>query len=79
MMKYLLLAVVLLVAISIWRHNHRKDRAASAPPRKPQLPEKENMLRCAHCGVHLPSSDALIDPQALPYCSAEHRRQGPHS
>lgn len=35
------------------------------------------MVRCAHCGVHLPQSDALLDDAERSYCSAAHRGAGP--
>lgn len=75
-MKYLLLALVLFVAFQIWRSNRRK--AAQPPAAKPQLREPEDMVTCAHCGVHLPSSDALLSPDHHAYCSSEHRQLGPH-
>ncbi len=36
----------------------------------------EEMVRCAHCGVHLPRGDALFDG-SRPYCSETHRLAGP--
>lgn len=37
-----------------------------------QLPRSEVMVRCARCGVYLPSSDALKKRDQV-FCSAEHR------
>ncbi len=34
------------------------------------------MVRCAHCGVHVPEPEA-IRSQGHDYCSAEHRSLGP--
>jgi uncharacterized protein len=34
------------------------------------------MVRCAHCGVHLPREEALADGR-LWYCSQAHLTQGP--
>lgn len=73
-MKYLLVALVLIIAIGIWRNNRRK---VAAPPSAPHLNEPEDMVTCAHCGVHLPSSDAITHPDRTPYCSTEHRHLGP--
>lgn len=36
----------------------------------------EEMVACAHCGVHLPRTDAVSDDRNL-YCGDEHRRLGP--
>lgn len=32
----------------------------------------ENMVRCAHCGVHLPSGES-VRAEGLDFCTAEHR------
>lgn len=74
-MKYLVLLVVLAVAIGIWRSRRAPDTSASKHPvSRPALPQ--NMLACAHCGVHVPQADALMLGEHA-YCCAEHRRQGP--
>ncbi|CAB3652130.1 PP0621 family protein [Achromobacter insolitus] len=36
----------------------------------------ESMVRCAHCGIHLPRSEALLQ-NGQTWCSAEHARLGP--
>jgi len=74
-MKYLVLLVVLVIAIGIWRSRRATDAAPSQAPQPPRaLPQ--DMLACAHCGVHIPRSEALVlGSQA--YCCPEHRRLGP--
>ncbi len=37
----------------------------------------EDMVRCAHCGVFLPRSEALADRRGNRYCSEAHRQRGP--
>ncbi|BEP93361.1 hypothetical protein GmRootA79_17450 [Acidovorax sp. A79] len=72
-MKYLVLLVVLVVAIGIWRGRRATGAESSSPP---HLALPQDMLACAHCGVHVPQAEALmVGPQA--YCCAEHRRLGP--
>jgi uncharacterized protein len=71
-MKYLLVLVVV-VGLLWWLLGGRSRRTASRPPPKPGL---EGMVRCAHCGVHLPRSEALLT-RGLPYCSPAHRDAGP--
>lgn len=34
------------------------------------------MVECAHCGVHFPSGDAVLDGTRV-YCSEAHRLAGP--
>ncbi len=77
-LKYVLLALVL---IWLWYSPALRSlrggasrRAAPTPP-KPQAPEE--MVSCAHCGVHLPRSEALIDDAGRPYCGSAHRAAGP--
>ena len=74
-MKYLVLLVVLVVAIGIWRSRRAPDTTQNQPPASP-LALPQDMLACAHCGVHVPQAEALmLGTQA--YCCAEHRRLGP--
>ncbi|HET7528448.1 MAG TPA: PP0621 family protein [Burkholderiaceae bacterium] len=38
--------------------------------------EPQAFARCAHCGVHLPVGDAVMD-RGIAYCSEAHRLAGP--
>lgn len=38
-------------------------------------PAAQDMVQCAHCGVHLPRSEALTQGSE-PFCSESHRRLG---
>lgn len=69
-MKYLLLFGVLGVAWWLWRKRHAELRPGARPaPLRPV----ENMVTCAHCGVHLPESESLGDGQRR-FCCEDHRR-----
>lgn len=35
----------------------------------------ETMLKCTHCGVHIPASEALITKSGAVFCCEEHRLQ----
>lgn len=78
-MKYLL--VIAVVALVVWLLTAkargpvgRRNVGDGAPAaRKPQA-----MARCAHCGVHLPASDAVIEGASV-FCSDAHRQLGPKS
>ncbi|KRD27405.1 MULTISPECIES: PP0621 family protein [Acidovorax] len=74
-MKYLVLLVVLAVAIGIWRSRRVPDATPSKPP-APPLALPQNMLACAHCGIHIPQAEALMVGSNA-YCCAEHRHLGP--
>lgn len=77
-MKYLVLLVVLVVAYAVWRGQRQGAvRDASTPRRSPGRPPLvQNMVACAHCGLHLPAADAIAH-QGHSYCSAAHQQQGP--
>jgi len=67
-MKYLLLFAVL--GVLWWSWKKRQGQASGENSRIE--PEPENMVVCAHCGVHLPVSECLQDGAQV-YCSEAHR------
>jgi len=81
-MKYLLVLAVLWVAIWLWRKNRReemrdamRERAAKAQQQQQRTAAgtPQAMVRCAHCGLHLPATEAIADPSGAVYCSTAHR------
>jgi uncharacterized protein len=72
-MARLLLVLVLVGVVFWWLASRSRVRAA---PRSRPAAEPEAFIRCAHCGVHLPRADAVIE-QDLGYCSEAHRLAGP--
>ena len=76
MMKYLVLLAVLAVVYGLWRNSQRRAAPPPTPDRPAAPPARpEPMLRCAHCGVHLPQSQALLK-DGRSYCCEAHQRQG---
>jgi uncharacterized protein len=78
-MKYLLL--ILVVGVVVWwlRRSIDGRRDAPATRRDPPGPDgagrasaAEPMLRCAHCGVHLPGSESVSGPDGRVFCSRDH-------
>lgn len=72
-MKFLVVALV--VGIVVWllvhgrrsgRPAHKRDAGGAAQP----------MVVCAHCGVHLPRAEAVVDARGT-FCSEVHRVAGP--
>nr|WP_218953439.1 PP0621 family protein [Parapusillimonas granuli] len=58
------------------RHNERSRLNENAPDAPRPGAKPESMVRCEHCGIHLPRSEAvLIDGHT--WCSQEHARLGP--
>ena len=58
---FAIVAVVYLLFRSFRKTASRRDSAAA-----------EDMVRCAHCGVHLPRGES-VRADGRDYCSAEHR------
>lgn len=48
-----------------------KDKETRHPSK---IPQAQDMVSCAHCGLHLPKAEAISGKTAL-YCSPEHQRQ----
>lgn len=79
MSKLLFWAGIILVALVVMRllarHSASRHRRARATPRRPAPKRMQAMVPCAHCGVHLPASDA-IHRDGHTWCSEEHARAG---
>ncbi len=70
-----LLFWIALIAMAYWlwrRFQQPATRAETAAE-----PETTPMVRCAHCGVHLPKDSALTAGEQW-YCSPEHQRLAKH-
>jgi uncharacterized protein len=73
-----ILFFVALAAVVVWWLFGRKPRQpldGKSPGRPGRSAAVEDMVACAHCGVHLPRADAVVDGTDL-YCGDEHRRLG---
>ncbi|WP_208622029.1 PP0621 family protein [Bordetella genomosp. 12] len=73
----------ILVVLTVWRmlnaRNGRSPRAGAAPRRPggpPAAKAAEPMVRCTHCGIHVPRSEAVLQ-NGQTWCSLEHARLGP--
>lgn len=85
-MKLLLVLLVVFVGVWIWRNNRinaqmNKERKSGTPPSRGADTARQIMVSCAHCGLHLPQTEALAAPgtdatHPLWFCSAEHRQLG---
>jgi uncharacterized protein len=71
-----LLFWIALIAAAVWFW--RKFKGQASTPRPPAEGNAAPMVRCAHCGVHLPQDRALKLEQQW-YCSQAHLEQGPDS
>jgi uncharacterized protein len=80
-MKYLLVVMVVIFGFWLWKKNRANNAAADAKPAPGRPSSQEGskdqpqlMLRCAHCGTHLPQTEAIAGRQGH-YCSLAHRQQ----
>ncbi|MHB1677324.1 MAG: PP0621 family protein [Sulfuriferula sp.] len=65
-----LLFFLLIGGIVYWRLRYRSRVTRPATSARPI----ENMVRCKHCGMHLPCSEA-IGTEAAWFCSEAHRQE----
>ena len=71
MAKIILLVLGLLLVYWILKRYRRGIERRNAPP---PVKSSEDMVRCEHCGVHLPRSES-ITTQGQFYCTPEHQRE----
>ncbi|ANQ86518.1 PP0621 family protein [Azoarcus olearius] len=75
--RYLIL--FLLILFAIWWIRRAAGGGARAPRKGPQddsARQGEQMIECAHCGVHVPEREGVRDGGRF-YCGEAHRRLGP--
>jgi uncharacterized protein len=77
-MKFLLWAVVAAIVV-MWLTRGKKissnQNAAAGNSATASDKSIEPMVQCAHCGIHLPVSEAITTPSGKVFCSDEHRLQ----
>ena len=69
-----LLVLVVLLVLAVWLVRRALRRPASRET-GPSRQQQGELVRCAHCGVHLPRAEARHVEGAL-YCSEEHAGLG---
>lgn len=76
MNKYLFWVIVFAIGFGVFKLAkvlERKSAAARENRPDSQAP-RELVLSCAHCGVHVPASEAIMSGDTA-YCCVEHRDQ----
>jgi uncharacterized protein len=67
-LKYVvLIAVIVLVYFIVKSHLKKAERSRHRPAKD------EDMVRCVHCGLHLPRSESVLSGDLF-YCSPDHRQ-----
>jgi uncharacterized protein len=70
MTKILLIAIAFAAAFWLLRNHRRRTDRAQRPPDT----RAEDMVDCAHCGLHLPRGEGITSGPRY-FCSAEHERE----
>ena len=73
MLRLLFWIALIAFAFWLWRHFQQPTSRAETAAE----PEATPMVRCAHCGVHLPKGSALATGEQW-YCSPEHQHLAKH-
>ena len=77
-MKLLLLVLIALALVWLFGSSRRSSRRRAEPPPAPPPPaatappEREAIVACAHCGLMLPSGEALPGRGGV-FCGDAHR------
>ena len=69
---------ILAILALLWLLKGARRRVPPPEKGQPSQPAAtQAMLACAHCGMHLPQSEAQMDAAGRPFCSEAHRLAGP--
>lgn len=75
-MGRILFFVLLAIAVYVlWKSLRRQSSAGDSAVRRTDASPAQAMVSCAHCGLHVPRSDALPAGDRF-YCCEEHRQRG---
>lgn len=66
--------VLLVIGFVVWGIVRAYQRSLAKPPTT-KAPVVEDMVKCAHCGVNLPRSEAIYSGGEL-FCTPEHKQLG---
>lgn len=73
---FIVIVGMLLAARLLARSSSKQTgKSAPLPGDKPDMRDAEAMVRCAHCGIHLPRSEAFLS-NGQTWCGPEHARLG---
>jgi uncharacterized protein len=70
-----LLVLIVIIVLAVWLVRRALRGTTTKTEAGKQAESQEQLVRCAHCGVHLPRGEARQAGGAL-YCSDEHARLG---
>lgn len=67
--------VLLVIGFVVWGIVRAYQRSLANPPSSAKATVVEDMVKCAHCGVNLPRSEAIYSGGEL-FCTPEHKQLG---
>lgn len=67
--KLIFFVIIVLLVYWIIKSRQPENTETDSPPES-----IEDMVRCTHCGVHLPKSESIASEDMF-FCSDEHRHQ----
>ena len=70
-----LLVLIVIIVLAVWLVRRALRGTTTKTDVSKQAESQQQLVRCAHCGVHLPRGEARQAGGAL-YCSDEHARLG---
>ena len=72
------LLIIALVIAGIWLFRRLQQRLSAKRARRPtrRQPVYQETVRCAHCGAHLPRSQAISGPKEDYFCTKAHQLAG---
>lgn len=73
-MKFVLWLVIGVVFVA-WLLRGKKKLPERPARRNAASETTEAMVKCAHCGIHIPASEAVLDAGSTPFCCDAHRLQ----
>ena len=67
-----ILIIALLIA-GFWLLRRLRRQLIARRPQRTRRPLYNEMVRCAHCGIHVPRARAVGDARSRYFCSDQHR------
>jgi len=67
--------LLLVVGFTVWAVVRAYKRSLNPPPAAAPNKIAEDMVKCAHCGVNLPRSEAIYSGGDF-FCTPEHKQLG---
>lgn len=73
--------IVILMVVRIVASQKAKGRVGGSQPKQakkrgaPPIQHPESMVRCEHCGIHMPRSEAVLSNGHI-WCSQDHAKLG---